>query len=236
MKYKLIIILLVTYSLIANSFQASAQTSAEFLVSWQAKNYTPSEFKGKALPSRGSQVNASFELIQDGKLVNLSKTEVRWFLNKKLEKSGLGLKTISFFIPRAATGGQFLKISLPAYKGAKLEQSVFIPLAEPEIVIDAPYPDGRITAGNNIFTLLPYFFNNIITPQQLSVRWEANNLPAVAESESPHVLNLDASLGKSGEQIRLTVAAVNSLDDLEFANTTLKLEIQWRVLAKNYYC
>src|SRR3989338_5844802 len=73
-----------------------AQTSSpRVLLTWQAKNYVPAGYLGKALPSPSSIVTASVEIIDQGKIADLSKNNVYWYLNGSLVGSGVGKKTVS---------------------------------------------------------------------------------------------------------------------------------------------
>ena len=72
---------------------------AAILVSWQADSYVPSWYQGKIFPTNGSKIGVNFELLENGKIVNLSKIKVRWYINDKLirnESNGLGIKSLSF--------------------------------------------------------------------------------------------------------------------------------------------
>ena len=84
----------------ANAQTVTQTTSRpQFMVSWQAQSYAPSWYQGKIFPTKGSRINVVFELVDGGKIADLSKLKVRWYLNDKLvlnEKTDLALNHIFF--------------------------------------------------------------------------------------------------------------------------------------------
>ena len=220
-----IILISVAAFLLLFSLFVNAQTAPSLIVTWQAENYAPSGYEGVILPTRGTAVRAALALIDAGKIQDLSKKEIRWFTGRELIKSGLGAVEIEFRTPELATGDIALKAVVRNYKNADWEGLTAVPVAEPEIVIDAPYPERKIAAGLNVFKALPYFFN-INDVIQLVFSWTANGLKAESGSEEPDRLNLETSLGRSGDEVNLSVAVLNSLNPLQFASQSLNLTIK----------
>ncbi|MCL5004571.1 MAG: hypothetical protein M1170_01335, partial [Patescibacteria group bacterium] len=68
---------------------AYAQSGYEFLTTWKADGFVPAWYEGKILPSRGSRVSVSFELLKNGKISDLSNVVVRWYVNDNLVKNCL---------------------------------------------------------------------------------------------------------------------------------------------------
>jgi len=208
---------------------AGAQTQPQFLVSWQAQNYVPSWYQGKILPISGTPVNISFELIDNGKSADLSKTTVRWYVNDNLvlnENNGLGIKNLKINIPNNSGGQTEIRIVVLDYlESGMIDKLIEIPVVNPEAVINAPYLDGKIKTGSSIFDLSPFFFNikNILN---LSVDWSVNGQKPT-EGDNPYVLNLNiGSETPKDTAINLSVLVKNILKDLEFASQSLNLVIQ----------
>ena len=80
------------------AISVNAQVRPEFLITWRASNYAPSDFAGKILPIPGSALTAALEIIDGGRIADLSQTEIRWSVNNKIGQSGKGIKTFSFLI------------------------------------------------------------------------------------------------------------------------------------------
>lgn len=142
---------------------ASAQQAPEFMVTWKSNNYAPPNFQGKILPIANSQIEMALEIIDGGKLANLSGNEIRWLINDTELKSGVGLKNISF-AAEGVKGDQEIEITVKKYKGQDLEKTIEIPLTRPEVVI---------VGGPDIFEALLYFFN-ITNLNQAEITWFAN--------------------------------------------------------------
>ena len=64
-----------------------AHAETEFMTSWQTKTYAPAWYEGKVFPTYQSFVMVGFELVENGKIVDLSRTVVRWYVDGKLLKN-----------------------------------------------------------------------------------------------------------------------------------------------------
>lgn len=209
---------------------SSAQTSIQFLTSWQAQNYAPFWYQGKIFPTKGTPAEISFELIDKGKIVDLSKTIVRWYVNDKLvanEDNGLGLKTLKIISPDYAGHETNIKIAIVNYLGGDtLYKNIAIPIVGPEVVIGAPYADGKISTGSSIFKATPFFFN-IKDLNNLSIGWSIDEQKPEGTAGNPWSLNLNIESGTpSGAEINLSVSVKNILSEMEFASKNIKLQIK----------
>ena len=63
-----VIVFLILYLV---SGKNSLAASPQFLVSWQVENYAPAWYQGKIFPVKDTPIVVSFELIENGRLVNL---------------------------------------------------------------------------------------------------------------------------------------------------------------------
>lgn len=139
-----------------------AHAEVDFLTSWHTKTYVPAWYEGKAFPTYQSFVSVNFELVENGKMADLSKTAVRWYVDDKLlknETNGLGIRQMTVFNKKY--GGDLLgiKIVIPDYKGQALTKLLDIPVKKPEVVIDAPYFQKKIAKGDHAIYAWPLFFN-----------------------------------------------------------------------------
>lgn len=202
----------------------------QFLISWQAENYAPSWYSGKILPTKDTSVEISFELIDKGKLANLSKTKVRWYVNDELvknEKNGLGIKSLKIITPNYSGQETEIRISVVDYLGGEtLDRIIKIPVVGPEVLIDSPYPDKKISAGLSIFQAIPFFFN-IKNLNSLSVEWSVNEQKPAGLFFNPWLLNLNIGPETPiGTEIKLSVLVKNILKELEFASKKLQVYVQ----------
>lgn len=187
-----------TFSFLIFSF-AGAQQAPELMVTWKADNYVPSDYQGKALPSSGTGIEMAVELIDGGKLADLSRYEIRWSVNKKLKQSGVGLKNFSFITDRFQ-GAPSVAVTVVNYRGGDLQKNITIPLVSPEAAID-----GR----QGVFEALPYFFN-VRRIAELDFQWSANDQETSgAIVESPNILNLSTANVPSETVIDLSVTVRN---------------------------
>jgi len=227
-KLKIFTFLLSTFYLLLATISASAQTTPQFLVSWQAESYVPSWYQGKVLATKGSAIKVSFELIDSGKIADLSKKKVRWYINDKLvqnENKGLGLKFYSFIADDYPGQDTEIRITIVDYKDEVLDKIIVIPIVSSEAVIDVPYPNREIKSGRNSFFAYPFFFN-IKDLNKLSFEWLVDNRPAEAGDNSAILdLNVD-SLAPKGFGINVKLTIKNLLDELSFASKNIEAYVQ----------
>ena len=212
------------------AISVNAQTKLEFFVSWQAQNYAPSWYQGKILPINGTPVNISFELIDNGKIADLSKTTVRWYVNDNLvlnENNGLGIKNLKINIPDYSGGQTEIRIAVIDYlKNGFMDKLIEIPVKGPEAIINAPYADGKIKTGSSVLNLFPFFFN-IKDVSNLLVSWSVNGQKPISADGNSYILNLNiGSETPKNTAINLSVAVKNILKELEFANQSVNLVVQ----------
>jgi hypothetical protein len=207
---------------------ASASASLEFLISWQSGNYVPQWYLGKSLPIAGSPIKINFELIDNGKPVNLSKNIIRWYVNGDLAKNesdGLGIKSLMVSVPKNSQGKMTVRISIIDYDAdSVLEKMIVIPVSKPEAVINSPYVGNKIVAGLSVFKLTPFFFN-VNDLRELTVKWSANG--ANSKPYEDNSWRLDLSINNQaaeGFKINLGATVINSSNQLESANSAIMLQ------------
>lgn len=218
-KKKIIIFLIGCFLLIVS--QVNAQTEPEFLVSWRVLNYVPADYQGKIFPSQNSQIEIGFDLLENGKIIDLSKNIISWFVDGNSAQSANGLKTIRF-----NTGGadQTIRITILNYKGADLDKVIIVPVNKPEVVIDARIPQSEIKLGQYNLEARPFFFN-VLNASNLLFKWTNNNQPIAG---NPKTINLDLkSSGVPTEtKINISLSVVNSFNQLEFVNQQINLTVK----------
>lgn len=195
---------------------AKAQSIPEFMITWKADSYTPSDYQGKILPSPGSAINLSLELINNKQLVNLSDYEIRWFINNKLQAKNWGLKNLTYKIDELEREDQNILIKIMNYQGKDLEKLITIPLVMPEVII------RPINIG--LFKALPFFFN-VTSPNQLSFNWLINNQAPDKDGEDPNLLKLsNIQEAPPDFPTNIVINIANTLNKLENAKGILNFK------------
>ncbi len=185
-----------------SAFAAHAQQAASprprILLTWQARSFAPSEYLGKVLPGPGSTISASVEIIDQGKVADLSQYPVYWYLDGDFVTGEAGKKNVNLKLPNRASHGAEVRVEIPGYKGDTLSKTAVVQIAQPEAVIVVPY-GGR--AGKSAPTVVhgtPYFFN-VTDPSLLRFYWTVNGQTASGtESRDLAVsVNADAPAGSA---------------------------------------
>lgn len=204
--------------------------ATEFLTSWKSPNsYVPNWYVGKALPTKDSKIIVSFEILEDGKLVNLKKTAIRWYLNDKLianEKDGFGVQTISFMVPNDIDGDIVVRISLPNYKNKGIENSFIIPVKSPQISIEALSYNNDIAKKETTFTAWPFFFDVKFTNELIS-RWFVDGREAKNSAASNMKLRVDFSKPDfNNAQTQVEVQITNQKNPMSFGQKKIDVSIK----------
>lgn len=194
---------------------ARAQTAnaPQFLLTWQATgSYVPPGYQGKALPNLISTINASMELIQNGKPVDLSDQTIYWYQNDILIGGGTGTRHISFTSFGGAPNFITLKVELPSYNGGLLLHEIQIPIVQPKAVIGAQHPSGQFSGNPLTLQATPYFFN-VTDPSSLSYIWSVDGVTATA-AENPNVLQVNLGANTApGTVFAVNLTITNSTDE-----------------------
>lgn len=198
------------------------QSGPQFMITWKSDNYVPPEYGGKSLPAVNSAVTASFELVDKGKLVDISNETVYWYVNNEFLKGGAGAQNASFVMPPFPGRPVDLRVELPDYGGGVLK-TVEVPIGKPEVVIETPFPNNTIYDYSTLLLGKPYFFN-IKNPLALNFSWSANGQSPV-NSNDPETLTVNVDKNaQSGLPVNVILNVENPINDLiETANYAVGL-------------
>lgn len=197
------------------------------MVTWQAENYAPADFLGKLLPTNNTPIEVVFNLLQDGKILDLSKTGIRWYVNDKLPEEGAGKQTLRFVASDLFVENQTIRINIPNYKGQELTHTLVIPIVVPQVVIQAPYLSGALPYGEARFKALPYFFN-ITNLLGVTLNWFVNGVQPKSEGIVTNPDELVLSTPKEipvGTETEVRVSLQNRKNETEFASQSLLLRV-----------
>lgn len=188
------------------------QAETEFMTSWQTKTYAPAWYEGKIFPTYQSFVTAGFELIENGKVIDLSKTVVRWYVDGKLlknEANGLGIRQLTVYNKKYGGDVLSIKIILPDYKGQTVAKLFDIPVKKPEVVVDIPYAQKKVARGDNLFYAWSFFFN-AASAKDLRMQWavDGSALQAATAAE-PRLLFSAGNEPRDGAKSTIEATVTN---------------------------
>jgi len=188
-----------------------AQALPEIMLTWKADNYVPPDYPGKVLPIGDTRIDVSMEVIDGGRFADVSQLEIRWLINGNTQRTGRGLKSVSF----NANGlkvNQVVDVTVANYRGVNIEDRLIIPLATPEVAV---------AGGPTVFQALPYFFN-IARPSDAKYTWTANGFSVSGAGANPNIIDLDLENVPIGAPVNLVVLVQNPLKILEIASRSIQ--------------
>lgn len=196
-----------------------------FLTTWRASSFVSSEYQGKILPSPDSNVLTALELVDNGKIADISTNDVSWFLNGKKFANGVGKKSAAFAVPKLFREERLeVKVSVKQYKGADYETFITIPVVSTETVIAAPYPKNQVISGLYAFKPLFYFWN-INSLDNLLLEWTAQD-QTVRGLGGRDILQLSIPAAARQTALTLTLSANNPSNEYEFAKGSVGLLVE----------
>lgn len=209
------------------ALMVSADTSTntpQILVTWKSYSYSPDWYTGRNLPPADSAVSVSMDLIDKGKVVDLSNYDVYWYVGDNLISSGKNNRAVLVRASSQIGDSLSLQVRLPSYKGLVLLKTVDIYTTQPKAVIDIPYPASKKVRLPITVQAWPFFFS-IKNSTNLNYDWQINNQPTKSQ-ESPTLLNISAPQGANlpdSLSIRLSINNPLNLNELVSEEKTITL-------------
>lgn len=204
---------------------AFAQASDPTIVTWEANNFYPADFEGKPQATFKTPITVSVEVVRAGKLLNITGTNIAWYVDDSFMDEGIGKKSITFNTRNVYGSGHLLKIQIERTDGT-IEVIERIPVAKPRVVIEIPYLNSIISAQSKVtIKAIPYFFTNTLL-SGLKFSWDING--SRQSSVGDNVLSLNVGTPQTtGQQTLLVTGTIqNNISQSEFSNTYAKLYIQ----------
>jgi hypothetical protein len=191
------------------------------ILTWQAQSFVPADYHGKILPTTGANIKTGLEVVNENKIKDLSKINIRWYLDGKLLTQGLGLKEINFNATYAATYSHFVRAVV--LDTEEISGSVDIPIVSPKIIIKTPTPaTNSIFLGKTLLQAIPYFFN-VTDLKNLIFNWTVNDKTI----KGANFLELELTPPvPQDNNLRIRVTAQNLNNDLEFGFKEINLNVQ----------
>lgn len=211
---------LLVFVLFSGPNRSNAQQKPQFLITWSAESYVPPLFAGKILPTANSPITVSFEIIDGGKPVNLSKQTIYWYVNNGLFGAATNKQKTTFLAPKTAPSIIKVRIEIPNYPSGLLVKTLEVPVVRPEAIIEAPYPEKKFAERKILSKGVPYFFG--IQPKpEFDFSWRANGAEGNrAEPYNEFVVDL-TPYSPPGYKVNISLLVKNLKSELESASQVL---------------
>ncbi len=212
-------------SAVVNAFDVS--------LTWSADTYTPPEYEGKALPTRGSLVT----VVALPQIPNYSKEDLiyTWYVNGESQlRRARGAYEFSFRVTRSVDN-VFVMVDVKNLSGSiSLREAVNIPVVRPSV--EVYYTDNLdskfkysftvpLKRGNELFLIAkPYNFK-IDKIADLSFIWKYLKRQNPVSLDKPFLLKIyaDKNSGKGSRDLELEV--LNKMTNQERAFKNLEISI-----------
>ena len=209
--------------LLAAPIMAIGQTANPLIITWQANNYFPADYAGKALPTPNTVIVASVEMVSGGKLADITKAEIFWYANDELISHGTGVKTVSF--PANAQGDGYETLRAEVKSGnSDFQGSARFQVVQPKIILALPNSGNFVIAGKQtLIQALPYFFN-VDSLDNLKFFWTVNGQTTGSGGNG---ITLNVGTPNPGDQnsVNVSVTAQNSDNLYEVGKSVFNIPI-----------
>ncbi len=150
-----------------------------FLVSWDAQTSAPADYEGKRFPSPDSIIRVTVELVgqnasDKGKLLDLSKKEIRWYINGQFASSGVGSKI--FYVQNKSTSDIDMEVSVQNFDSETNDPNFVshrftIPVLMPQVSMHKTAFDTALPPAGPVWAI-PLFFSSPV--YDLTYDWSLN--------------------------------------------------------------
>ena len=197
-----------------------AQTSnAETFISWRTNAYTPPGYPGRVIPAAGSSVLITAEVITGGRPVDLSKYEIRWFLNDELYQSSNGAQSIVVPVPELHGRSFDVRFEVIDAPFTNTDAIIQIPLGNPQVILSSPN-NFVLTEGEQLIKATPYSFF-IGSGDDLIYDWTINGqIPDVSDTPQELILNVE---GRPTQSVRVNLKVSNPRNEKETRSASIRL-------------
>ena len=172
-------------------------TNDPFLyLTWKARSYTPDDYLGKIIPGANSPILVSLEALENGKIVDLKNSTIKWYVDSELYSTGIGQKSFTIRTPKKLTSG-IMKVRAEItnrWSSIKIK-TVDIPISPPVVVLKSNYLSQSFGDNKISVRAYPYFFG-VGSLSDLVFSWKVNGL-TVNSAENPQIV--DVSFNKDAD-------------------------------------
>lgn len=203
---------------------ARAQSISQPVISWQANNFFPSDYVGKALPSTGTRVSLSVMVIKGAKVLDLSGARIFWYVDEKLI-SREDEPTVAFAVTKRGGDSHFVRVVVES-KDGKFENSTRVPVVRPSLAVGIPYPNNTVPQNSELrLRAIPFFFN-VSSLDGLKFSWRVGEERITSVSENELVLKVGKPLSELQRNLLLTASAENVGNPGEIGEEIVRIKIK----------
>lgn len=187
-------------------------------LTWETDGLAPLDYPGKILVGKDGLVKVSAQpfVYSQGKYLNSSSWEYRWYLNDELKAKGQNLKEFRFLVDSYFPTDYQVKLRVFLDSQSFLEKEIIIPSLSPRVVIqpiEGVFSKEKgfleITSPEIKFKAKFYFFPNS-SLENLKIKWYLDN--RLAPSDLVKDENLVLSSKENVSKIKVFIE--DSLDSL----------------------
>lgn len=216
-------------ALIGGSVAFAQQTpppANELMLSWRSNGFAPGGYSGRVAAAGGGAVLLTAEVLVAGRPADLSKYEIRWYVNEELYESGVGLQTTSYNVAPLHQDSIDVRVEIIGSPFSTTLGNISVPLTDPRAVIERRTGTG-LHAGPNEFTAAAYSFN-VTNPNDLLFNWRINgDVPQAADDPERLIIGFDG-IPQSTFTIELAISHPQNEEEVAGASIrmspALKLE------------
>jgi len=185
------------------------------MMTWRALNFFPADFRGKALPTEGSQVAVSVAYLQSGKFVDLSNLLIRWYVDGTFVTRGTGLTEYVFKTTKQNGEMHVVRVSIEFAGGGRYESSVVVPVNDRRLVLRGVGPQALAPDTDTTVEAFPYFFN-VISLADLTFFWTVNGARTAGVNGNAITITIPHANATAGGALDVSVVAQGKRDLIEY--------------------
>jgi hypothetical protein len=205
------------------NFDSSQITLNSLELVWSAETYTPFEYQGRALPTKGSMVDVYAVIsVSGGTTSNL---KFSWFLDNTFQEANSGYNKTSFRFGVRRYSGSSHNVLVKIFtedRSFYIEKSIDIPIYEPEVIMKQSDINPLSVVAK------PYFFY-IKKLTDLIFEWTfSGQEPIISSNYNANVLDISISDKNTSETTEQTIwlnVKKNSEYIKQSANNSIKINL-----------
>jgi hypothetical protein len=212
---------------VATIFSVKAQQTSPYtiLLGWETNSFYPSNYQGKPLPSDGSLVRVSLQLLKDNKIIDASAVPIKWYVNNKYFNDGVGMTNISFVADEGRGSSYSIKASVKTNEDI-INEFLTIPVVQKELIIETTAINGKIKPNSSVtFSAVPYFFN-IQSLDDLTISWNIQNQKIPNEKKSTLFVQFGEPKTDSQREIQVGTSVEEKGSFFSTVENTVKIQIE----------
>lgn len=192
------------YGVSKSKTPTSPPAPPQIILTWQANNFFPADYQGKAAVTNRSSVNVAVELLKDSKLQDITNATIGWYLDNDLLDQGKGLKEVDFTATKTRGNFHSLHVIIKTDSDTT-EATAALPVSDQKVVINNPSPTKTVASGSKVsLQAIPFFFN-VKSLGNLTFSWKVNESEAVTGNDNE--LTLDVGTPKSDYDRNILIRA-----------------------------